>query len=304
MAGVRLAQEGVLAHDIGGLDGALHGRVRNFRCHQAGCGGQGYRPGPFEFLPDQRDIDALVAGIHVRQASGVARSLHIVLPPQRIDAGVGTADISRHQGEIRNGVHVCRSLGLLGDPHGVIHGRPARSTVQPGRPDDIVLRNSRHTGALFRREFLKGLFPGIEARRALSDETFIDHSFAHDDMGEGIQQNAVRSGLELQPDIGNLAEVDPPGIGNDDARTLAAGLEHHVRDDGMGLLGVRTDDEEHVRVFDLPDRIRHSAGTEQGGQTGHRRSVSEPGAVIDVVRADHRAHYLLEQEILFRRTPR
>jgi hypothetical protein len=37
----------------------------------------------------------------------------------------------------------------------------------------------------------------------------------------------------------------------------------------MALLGVRANDEKHVVVLDLGDRVRHCTGAEYGGQTGY-----------------------------------
>ena len=97
--------------------------------------------------------------------------------------------------------------------------------------------------------------------------------------------------------IGHLARV-----GNDDLGAFAVCLDHAVRDDRMGLLGIGADDEDDLHVLDLADRIGHRTGTEYGGQPGHRRRVSETGAVIDVVCADPRADELLEGVIFLVRT--
>jgi hypothetical protein len=63
---------------------------------------------------------------------------------------------------------------------------------------------------------------------------------------------------------------------------------------------VRTDDEKAIGVrLEFGDRIRHGAAPKGCGQTGHSGSVSETGAVIDVIRADHRAGKLLQQVVFF-----
>ena len=56
----------------------------------------------------------------------------------------------------------------------------------------------------------------------------------------------------------------------------------------MSLGCVGPDDKEAIRVgFEFRDRIRHGATAKGRGQTGHRGGVSETGAVVDVIRADH-----------------
>ncbi len=67
----------------------------------------------------------------------------------------------------------------------------------------------------------------------------------------------------------------------------------------MGLAGIRPGDQDTVGVFKLGYRVRHSARTKGGGQTGHCGTVSETGAVIYVVSPNHRASELLQQVIFF-----
>ncbi len=72
----------------------------------------------------------------------------------------------------------------------------------------------------------------------------------------------------------------------------------------MVLGGVGAGDQEALGLLEIRDGVRHCAGTECCGQTGHGGAVSESGAVIDVVGADHRAHKFLEEIVLFVRTSR
>ncbi len=51
-------------------------------------------------------------------------------------------------------------------------------------------------------------------------------------------------------------------------------------------------------VFDLGDGIGHRAGTEDGGQTGHRRGVSKTGTVIHVVGPEDLPDQPLEEVVL------
>ena len=74
--------------------------------------------------------------------------------------------------------------------------------------------------------------------------------------------------------------------------------DHRVR-----LGRVAADQQEHVGVLDLVQRVRGGAASEDGGQSRHRGAVAHAGAVVDVVRAQHRAHELLEEIILFVRAP-
>ena len=65
-------------------------------------------------------------------------------------------------------------------------------------------------------------------------------------------------------------------------------------------VGVAADHEEEIGLVMhcIGDGVGHCAGAEGDGQTGHRGSVSKSGAVIYVVRPDHRAHEFLHEEVL------
>ena len=56
--------------------------------------------------------------------------------------------------------------------------------------------------------------------------------------------------------------------------------------------------EQEIGIDDVGDRVGHCPGTERRGQTGHAAAVSETGAVVDVVRPDHRAGELLDEVVL------
>ena len=66
----------------------------------------------------------------------------------------------------------------------------------------------------------------------------------------------------------------------------------------MSLGGIATGNEQYICQMDIRDGIGHRARAQCRSQTGHGAGVSEPRAVIDVVRADQSARHLL-QEIIF-----
>ena len=98
--------------------------------------------------------------------------------------------------------------------------------------------------------------------------------------------------------VGILDEVDLPGIDHDQfGAVLADGPFDAGRDDGMVFRRVGSRRQDDIGEFDLLDGVRHCTASECGGQTGHRHGVSETGAVIDIVGADHRAHEFLEEVV-------
>ena len=66
----------------------------------------------------------------------------------------------------------------------------------------------------------------------------------------------------------------------------------------MILSRVGPDNKQTLYIFNFVNGVRHRSAAEGGRQPGDRRGVSETGAVINIVRADHRAREFL-QEIVF-----
>ena len=67
----------------------------------------------------------------------------------------------------------------------------------------------------------------------------------------------------------------------------------------MVLRWVRPDDDHQAGLLDVRDGARVSAVSHGALQAHRRRVLAVAGAVVDVVRADHRARKLLHQEALF-----
>ena len=66
----------------------------------------------------------------------------------------------------------------------------------------------------------------------------------------------------------------------------------------MPFGGIAAYDKDTSRLPNLIDGIGHGTATETGGQTGHRRGMSEAGTVVQIVSLHHRAGEFLSQVIL------
>ena len=88
-------------------------------------------------------------------------------------------------------------------------------------------------------------------------------------------------------------------ISDNEAGAFSSRLSHFCGNYGMGFRRIGADDKEHSAVGDFADGVCHGAGTEGCDQTGHGGTVSGPGAVVDTVCANHRAHEFLQQIIFF-----
>ncbi len=124
--------------------------------------------------------------------------------------------------------------------------------------------------------------------------------FLDNDVHQAVDDRDVGTGPLAQPEGGVAHQVDPARVGNDEAFALQAHRPLDAGgDDGMGFRGVGARDQDTIGVLQLGDGIGHRSRAEGGGQTGHRGAVSEAGAVIDVIGAEHRPHELLHQVVFF-----
>ena len=87
--------------------------------------------------------DVAIAGELVWERAHVARALHVVLAPERIDANALAADVARRHGEVSDTHHHRGALTVLGDAEAVVDGCVATARVQPGCCSQVL---GRHAG--------------------------------------------------------------------------------------------------------------------------------------------------------------
>jgi len=66
----------------------------------------------------------------------------------------------------------------------------------------------------------------------------------------------------------------------------------------MTCSGITANNQNAGSLTDLANRIGHSTAAEGGGQTGHRRGVSETGTMVDIIGTHYHTSELLGQIIL------
>ena len=136
---------------------------------------------------------------------------------------------------------------------------------------------------------------------AFLDELVVLPAVFEDDVHEAVDEGDVRSGAMAQMQRGELSDVDPARIGD---HQLDAALEHRLADarpeHRVLFGGVRADNQDGLGIpADVVKGIAHGAGAVAHRQSGHGRGMTKPGAVVDVVRADHLARELLRQIVFF-----
>ena len=146
VVGVRVGERRVLAHDVHGLELAEHGHVEHLRYAQAHLLGHGHAVGLGEARPRVRVVHAGIAGQRVGQRAHVAGALHVVLAAQRVDAGVGHADVAGDHGEVGQVHDVGRADGVFRDAQRVEDAGLGRGGVQLGRLHDEVLGHAGDLG--------------------------------------------------------------------------------------------------------------------------------------------------------------
>ena len=105
-------------------------------------------------------------------------------------------------------------------------------------------------------------------------------------------------------DVRAAHEVDPPRVDDDELRALAQALLHPRREDRVAVGRVGTDDHDDVGVLDRREVLRPGGRPERRLEAVAGRRVADPGAGVDVVRAEGRSHHLLDEVDLLVRAAR
>ena len=150
-------------------------------------------------------MQALVSRQRVGHASGVAAPLHVVLAPERRDAGTGKTQLTRNQRQIEQRVNVGGAVGVLGEAHSPYQTRAAMTGI--GAPVSRDWRTRRHARAGanivcrhagYRRYPFGSVLvddspPLVVAFGTLTDESIVGQAFGDYDVRHGIEQGHVRS---------------------------------------------------------------------------------------------------------------
>ena len=119
-------------------------------------------------------------------------------------------------------------------------------------------------------------------------------------MRHRTEDGHVRPGLERQPHLGEVDQIDAPRVDDDHLRPVFLDRFLHLqRNDGMVLARVRADNHEHIVQNDLRGRVAHRRGADRLLKRHHRPGVTETRAVVHVIGAEQGAPHLLQQVIIF-----
>jgi hypothetical protein len=263
-----------------------------------------HAPQRLEHRPGRVAGDVTIAGQFVRERAHVAGALHVVLPPQRVHADAGAADIAGGHGEVGNGDHRGRALAVLGDAEPVIDRPVAAGRIEAGGGADRLGRNAGNLGYRFRA--VAGL--GDERRPVLefvpvaplAHEDLVDETLRHDNMSErgehrdigARQQRQVMRGLH----VGRAHEIDAARIDHDQLRPLAQALLHARGEHGMGVGRIGADQHDDIGLLDRIEILSPGRSPERSAQPVAGRRMADPRAGVHIVVAEAAADQLLHQE--------
>ena len=256
MLPVGVRDDGVLAVDDHGADPvAAHVERRDLRGPQFKVHFPAVRLGELRLV--RRVEYVLEAGIVVRQRPAVSRALDVVLAAHRIDPGSLAADVSGHEGEIAEALHVVHAADVLRDPERVVDGSAFGLRVPARRLRDQLRVHPGDGLGPFRRVFQDVLHEVPALRRAVGHEVVVQQSLACDHVGHAEEERDVGPHPERQVDVGHLGQRDPPRIRDDELgaprhRALDAGGR-----DGMALGHVGPDAEDHIGLVHVREWVRH-----------------------------------------------
>ena len=240
----------------------------------------------------------LVAGENIGKRPHVAPPLHVVLSPERIDAGAGSPHVAGEERQGGAAADIVHAMAVLGDPHGVDDHGPVRSGKKAGGGNDLLRGETGNGGGPLRRPVSHRFGKSGEIFRPGGDELPVFQPLGDDDLHHAVQQRHVAAVGVAQVEIGMAGEADAAVVGDDQPRPPPGGVQDAAADEGMLLGGVGADDEDQVGLVDTGDGIGHRPRTEGLGEPDHRGGVAETGAMIDVVGAEYPPGKLHQQVIL------
>lgn len=125
------------------------------------------------------------------------------------------------------------------------------------------------------------------------DEIVVYQVRRDDDVGHGVEKQHVGAALDGQVNIGDAGRFGLAGIYTDNLASLFLSPHDAAGHDRMRRRPVVADVEDDFCIFDFGDVDRHGPFSYGLTEPGNRWSVSNAGAVVDVVRADDGAHEFL-----------
>ena len=137
--------------------------------------------------------DRLEAGVVVGKRAPVAGTLNVVLASHRVDAGSLATDVSGHQGQVTQALHVIDAADVLGDAERVVNRALICLPIYASGSFYVGGGNLRYGLSPFRGEVLDVFEKRFAVGRAAGDELRMGQTVALNDVRHRQQEGCVRS---------------------------------------------------------------------------------------------------------------
>ncbi len=256
MLRVRVGLRHVLALHVQRLETAVERGFEHVRNAQARLGLELHAPFGIEQGARDRVRHVPVAGEFVRERTHVARTLHVVLAPQRVHAHAFAADIARGHREVGDAEHHRAALAVLGHAQSVIDRAVAAGGVEAGGATHQFGGHAGDFGERFGRvlRLRHEVAPFLEwgGLAAFGHIGLVDEAFGDDDVRDRVDQRDVGAGPQRQVEVGmdvrRVHEVDGTRVGDDELRAFTQSPLHARREHRVAVCRVGADDENHVAL--------------------------------------------------------
>ena len=254
-------------------------------------------PGGVEAGPDVRIEDVGEAGKAVGNGPHVTTALDVVLAPQRVEAGAVATHVSAQQRQVDERQDVVDGVVVFRDAQRPAQLGPVRPGVGMGQFPDLFGRDPGLRLGPGQGPLLHAGDELLEAGGGPFDEAAVDQPGGDDLPGHGVGQGDVGAHMQGQVHVGETGRRSHPGVGHEQLRPPALGLDDVMEEDRVGFPGVGTPEDDHVGVLDLLVGTGTATRPEHCRQTDDAGSVSGAVTGVDVVRADGHPHELLGHEV-------
>jgi len=209
------------------------------------------------------------------------------------------ADLPGRERERDEAARVVGAVHVLRDAHAPHDDRGLRRRVEARDFANRLCVDAAGRAPSLREKPLHVLGERLVARGAVADEGLVDQTLFDDDVEHRVQERDVGVGLELQV-VGRMArESLRRGSATMSFTPAFAAFFIQVAATGWFTVGFGADEEDHLGIITSRNLVRHRAEFDALHERGDRGGVAQPRAMVDVVRAESRAHQLLEKVGLF-----
>ncbi len=205
--------------------------------------------------------------------------------------------MTRQQPEVDQGEDVVHGVVMLGDAQRPADDGAIGARVGEGRALNHIRGDARFPLGELQGVALDAFLVGLESRRRILDERLVGEAGVDDLARHRVGEGDVGAHVDAEPFVGPLGRGRPAWVHRIEARAAAHALQDVMEEDGVVFTGVRSPQEDDVRLFHLAVGAGAPTGTERCRQTDDARSVSGSVAAVDVVRAERDAAQLPGQEI-------